>query len=139
MSAGIETHRGTSAGAGACGCLVSQIVTCVDRLASNGRFSESVCSGDAILALQDLGLPDGGFRPRLLHHPSLGRQVAVPELCGQKLYLAHPGRTQCEHCRTEGMDAVQPRAGVHYPRFAGEFQSWFSTDTDCLDYLDWLR
>jgi transposase-like protein len=28
---------------------------------------------------------------------------------------------------------------VHYPRSAGEFQSWFSTDADCLDYLDWLR
>ena len=37
------------------------------------------------------------------------------------------------------MDAVRPRAGVHYPRSAGEFQSWFSTDADCLDYLDWLR
>ena len=37
------------------------------------------------------------------------------------------------------MDAVRPRAGVHYPRSAGEFQSWFSTDVDCLDYLDWLR
>jgi len=28
---------------------------------------------------------------------------------------------------------------VHYPRSAGEFQSWFGTDADCLDYLDWLR
>jgi transposase-like protein len=28
---------------------------------------------------------------------------------------------------------------VHYPRSAGEFQSWFATDADCLDYLDWLR
>ncbi len=32
-----------------------------------------------------------------------------------------------------------PRAGVHYPRSAGEFQSWFATDEDCLDYLAWLR
>ena len=31
------------------------------------------------------------------------------------------------------------RAGVHYPRSTGEFQSWFATDADCLDYLDWLR
>ncbi len=30
-------------------------------------------------------------------------------------------------------------AGVHYPRSAGEFQSWFSADADCLDYLEWLR
>jgi transposase-like protein len=33
----------------------------------------------------------------------------------------------------------QLRAGRHYPRSAGEFQSWFSTDADCLDYLEWLR
>lgn len=31
------------------------------------------------------------------------------------------------------------RAGVHYPRSDGEFRSWFRTDTDCLDYLEWLR
>jgi transposase-like protein len=30
--------------------------------------------------------------------------------------------------------------GVHcYPRSVGEFQAWFSTDGDCLDYLEWLR
>ena len=32
-----------------------------------------------------------------------------------------------------------PRAGVHYPRSLGEFGSWFATDADCLDYLEWLR
>lgn len=32
-----------------------------------------------------------------------------------------------------------PCAGVHYPRSAGEFRAWFGTDTDCLDYLEWLR
>lgn len=32
-----------------------------------------------------------------------------------------------------------PRAGTHYPRSVGEFQAWFRTDADCLDYLDWLR
>jgi transposase-like protein len=31
------------------------------------------------------------------------------------------------------------KAGRHYPRSTGEFQSWFATDADCLDYLDWLR
>ena len=31
------------------------------------------------------------------------------------------------------------RAGRYYPRSTGEFQSWFTTDADCLDYLDWLR
>lgn len=33
----------------------------------------------------------------------------------------------------------QPRAGGHYPRSTGEFQAWFRTDADCLDYLEWLR
>jgi len=32
-----------------------------------------------------------------------------------------------------------PRAGVHYPRSVGELRSWFGTDEDCLDYLDWIR
>ncbi|MHB8274413.1 MAG: IS1595 family transposase [Dermatophilaceae bacterium] len=32
-----------------------------------------------------------------------------------------------------------PRAGVDYPTSVGELQSWFSTDADCLDYLEWLR
>jgi hypothetical protein len=30
-------------------------------------------------------------------------------------------------------------AGRQYPRSLGEFQAWFSTDADCLDYLEWLR
>lgn len=32
-----------------------------------------------------------------------------------------------------------PVAGKHYPRSVGEFQVWFGTDADCLDYLEWLR
>jgi hypothetical protein len=32
-----------------------------------------------------------------------------------------------------------PSAGQHYPRSLGEFQAWFRTDADCLDYLEWLR
>ncbi len=32
-----------------------------------------------------------------------------------------------------------PLAGTHYPRAVGEFQAWFRTDADCLDYLEWLR
>ena len=31
------------------------------------------------------------------------------------------------------------QGGVLYPRSLGEFQSWFATDADCLDYLEWLR
>ena len=34
---------------------------------------------------------------------------------------------------------IHPRAGMHYPRSVGEFQAWFRTDADCLDYLEWLR
>jgi hypothetical protein len=33
----------------------------------------------------------------------------------------------------------QLRADVYYPRSTGEFQAWFRTDEDCLDYLEWLR
>jgi len=32
-----------------------------------------------------------------------------------------------------------PLASIHYPRSVGEFQAWFRTDADCLDYLEWLR
>lgn len=32
-----------------------------------------------------------------------------------------------------------PRAGEHYPSSLGQFQAWFRTDADCLDYLEWLR
>ena len=34
---------------------------------------------------------------------------------------------------------MAPVAGAHYPRSAGEFQAWFRSDADCLDYLEWLR
>jgi hypothetical protein len=33
----------------------------------------------------------------------------------------------------------RPVAGLHYPAATGEFMAWFSTDADCLDYLEWLR
>ena len=33
----------------------------------------------------------------------------------------------------------RPHAGTHYPRSVGEFQAWFRTDADCVDYLEWLR
>jgi hypothetical protein len=32
-----------------------------------------------------------------------------------------------------------PQAGAHYPGSLGEFQAWFRSDADCLDYLQWLR
>ena len=33
----------------------------------------------------------------------------------------------------------RPHASTHYPKSLGEFQAWFPTDADCLDYLEWLR
>ncbi|MCI0690024.1 MAG: hypothetical protein L0Y54_22735 [Sporichthyaceae bacterium] len=33
----------------------------------------------------------------------------------------------------------RPVAGVDYPRSTPEFLSWFRSDVDCLDYLEWLR
>jgi transposase-like protein len=33
----------------------------------------------------------------------------------------------------------RPVAGVDYPRSTAEFLSWFRSDVDCLDYLQWLR
>jgi transposase-like protein len=32
-----------------------------------------------------------------------------------------------------------PGSGRDYPRSTGEFEAWFRTDADCLDYLEWLR
>lgn len=34
---------------------------------------------------------------------------------------------------------ISPRPGIHYPNSLGDFLAWFSTDADCLDYLEWLR
>ena len=34
---------------------------------------------------------------------------------------------------------TRPHGGRHYPRSVGEFQAWFGTDAECLDYLEWLR
>lgn len=34
---------------------------------------------------------------------------------------------------------VAPTAGRHYPRSWDEFRTWYATDADCVDYLDWLR
>lgn len=34
---------------------------------------------------------------------------------------------------------ARPRAGTHYPGSIGDLRSWFQTDADCLDYLEWSR
>lgn len=36
-------------------------------------------------------------------------------------------------------DLHEPMAGIDYPGTFGEFQEWFSTDRECLDYLAALR
>lgn len=37
------------------------------------------------------------------------------------------------------MVVARPRGGLDYPRSLGEFHSWFVTDSDCLDFLEWIR
>jgi transposase-like protein len=37
------------------------------------------------------------------------------------------------------VEPFRPESEQHYPRSTGEFQAWFRTDADCLDYLEWLR
>ncbi|GAA1893771.1 hypothetical protein GCM10009715_43670 [Paeniglutamicibacter psychrophenolicus] len=32
-----------------------------------------------------------------------------------------------------------PDEGRDYPGSLPDLRSWFSSDADCLDYLDWLR
>ncbi|MGP9729028.1 IS1595 family transposase [Glutamicibacter sp. AOP3-A1-12] len=34
---------------------------------------------------------------------------------------------------------TSPTAGKDYPTSLAQFRSWFPTDADCSDYLDWLR
>ena len=41
--------------------------------------------------------------------------------------------------RSKAETVAELRRGLHYPRSIGEFQAWFRTDADCLDYLEWLR
>ncbi len=61
--------------------------------------------------------------------------VLLCSLCRRR-HNAHLGYS-LNRSKLRGMD--QPRAGTHYPRSTGEFQAWFRTDADCLDYLDWVR
>lgn len=36
-------------------------------------------------------------------------------------------------------ESIYPAPGIDYPSRLAELRSWFATDADCLDYLDWLR
>ena len=72
-----------------------------------------------------LGIAD--VRPRRKTHPAL-----VPGT-GRLYGRTFPTRISF-HCSPW---AVSKRK--HYPRSLREFQAWFPTDADCLDYLDWLR
>ncbi|PCC48813.1 MULTISPECIES: IS1595 family transposase [Brevibacterium] len=37
------------------------------------------------------------------------------------------------------MESGHLQVGIDYPRSLTEFQAWFATDADCLDYLEWMR
>ena len=42
----------------------------------------------------------------------------------------------------DGIEGFEYEAGYDYRLrigSVGEFQAWFRTDADCLDYLEWLR
>jgi hypothetical protein len=45
--------------------------------------------------------------------------------------MGYPFNRSWSH--TTGMEI--PIAGIDYPRSFGEFQAWFQSDADCLDYL----
>ena len=50
----------------------------------------------------------------------------------------YPLHRTCRQVRSRGVIGF-PVAGAHFPPSTGEFQAWFRTDADCLDYLEWLR
>lgn len=37
------------------------------------------------------------------------------------------------------VNSTSPLAGIDYPARLAQLRSWFPSDADCLDYLDWLR
>src|SRR5271157_5847344 len=49
--------------------------------------------------------------------------------------LGYPFNRSCAYA----VAMERPRVSTHYPESLGEFQAWFPTDADCLDYLEWLR
>src|SRR5271157_5629902 len=49
--------------------------------------------------------------------------------------LGYPFNRSCAYA----VAMERPRVSTHYPKSLGEFQAWFPTDADCLDYLEWLR
>src|SRR5699024_4682320 len=69
--------------------------------------------------------------PPLQMNPSADPQGSALCFCYQGYSVDWP--------RIVVVETFGPTAGVHFPGSTGEFQSWFSTDADCLDYLDYLR
>src|SRR5208282_4782530 len=51
------------------------------------------------------------------------------------IVLGYPFNRSCAYA----VAMERPRVSTHYPKSLGEFQAWFPTDADCLDYLEWLR
>jgi len=51
----------------------------------------------------------------------------------------HPGAWTSLEWSVVMVEFSGPVAGVDYPSRLAQLRAWFPTDTDCLDYLDWLR
>ena len=95
-----------------------------------------------------------GFR---LHRPpctlsacttAAGRQMASGHRFGDLHHRLHRLVVDIHHNNVWGIhltgvhlnwsNGTSP-CGTRYPKSLGEFRSWFRTDADCLDYLEWLR
>jgi len=94
---------------------------------------------------QRRGLGDtilGALLTKIHDHAPAGAYVSLmADPPGRRLYERHGFAAQgypSEPTRLAWCRSIT-HAVVHYPRSLGEFQSWFATDAECLDYLEWLR
>ena len=73
------------------------------------------------------------------------RAAGSPRQYGQGLWSPPENTTVGELCHGRrrclaSTTSADPSASKeHYPKSLGQFQAWFRTDADCLDYLEWLR
>ena len=73
------------------------------------------------------------------YSPGIVARVGGPSSGLLIMARSRPRVIPCERSTLTRVDSVEPRAAVHFPGSSGEFRSWFGTDADCLDYVDWLR
>jgi hypothetical protein len=57
-------------------------------------------------------------------------------LFNTQLEISHHGGLHLTGPMEYTAEMAYPCAGKDYPRSLGEFQAWFRTDADCLDYPD---